>query len=80
MQTPQSVPTKQLLDQARVAYHKLVTGLSPREVVDSNGERVTFTAANRQNLAAYITELEAKLAATTPGGAPLNNHPATFIF
>jgi len=76
---PAIVATTQMLDQARVAYHKLVTGLSAREVVDSNGERVTFTAANRQALYAYIQELEAQLNPTPAGSTPLNA-PATFIF
>lgn len=76
---PAIVASKELLDQARVAYHKLVTGLSAREVVDSNGERVTFTAANRQALYSYILELESQLNPVQPGVAP-NNGPATFIF
>ncbi len=76
---PAIVATQQMLDQARVAYHKLVTGLSAREVVDSNGERVTFTAANRQALYSYILELESQLNPTAAGAAP-SNGPATFIF
>ncbi len=76
---PAIVASKELLDQARVAYHKLVTGLSAREVVDSNGERVTFTAANRQALYNYILELEAQLNPPSIGVTPKNG-PATFIF
>lgn len=76
---PAIVATQQLLDQARTAYHKLVLGLSAREVVDSNGERVTYTAANRQALYSYIQELEAQLNPTEPGAIP-NNAPMTFTF
>ncbi len=76
---PAIVATPELLNQARVAYHKLVTGLSAREVVDSNGERVTFTAANRQALYNYILELEVQLNPTSAGNQP-NNAPMGFLF
>lgn len=76
---PAIIATPQLLSEARVAYHKLLTGLSAREVVDQNGERVTFTAANRQSLYNYIMELEAQLNPTPTGTAP-NNGPMTFLF
>lgn len=69
---------QQKLDAARTAYHNLMIGRSAREVVDQNGERVTFTAANRQNLYSYIQELERQL----PGAAPIPSTygPATFVF
>ena len=35
--------------------------------VDQNGERVEYTAANRQALAAYIQRLERQVSATRPG-------------
>lgn len=76
---PAIIATTELLSQARTAYHKLVTGTSAREVVDQNGERVTFTAANRQSLYSYIMELEAQLNPTPAGTAP-NNGPMTFLF
>jgi len=69
---------QQRLDEARTAYHLLQTGRSARVVVDQNGERVEFTAANRASLYAYIRELEAQLPAApsvTSGYAP-----ATFTF
>ena len=74
------IATQPLLDDARAKYHALVTGTSARVVVDQNGERVEFTAAKRQDLYNYITELEAALSA---GTAPIDNsryHPATFVF
>lgn len=76
------VATQALLDEARKAYHALMTGTSPRVVVDQNGERVEFTAANRQSLYNYIAELEQKLG--TPCGTKPNPAtqygPASFIF
>lgn len=46
------------LSEAETAYHKLLTGTSARVFVDQNGERVEYTAANRQALSAYIQELK----------------------
>lgn len=66
------------LDAARLAYHNLMIGRSAREVVDQNGERVTFTAANKQNLYNYIRELESQLPSAP---SPASSYgPATFIF
>lgn len=63
---------QQKLDEARAAYHQLVTGTMPRVVVDQNGQRVEFTAANRGNLALYIQELEKLVApVVTPSQGPL---------
>lgn len=76
------IATQTLLEDARKQYHALVTGTSPRVVVDQNGERVEFTAANRQALYNYISELELKLG--TPCGAtpsPATQYgPASFLF
>jgi len=57
---------KKQLDEARAAYHSLNTGTMPRVVVDQNGERVEFTAANRANLYRYVMELEAKCGTGAP--------------
>lgn len=57
--------TQELLTQAQSAYHALMTGTSAREVVDQNGERVTFTPANKANLLQYIRRLEDQLAGKT---------------
>lgn len=79
---PAIIATKALLDEARKAYHALVTGTSARVIVDQNGERVEFTAANRSNLYAYIQMLETQLGAGCSGATPnlSHHHPATFIF
>lgn len=69
---------EQRLAAARDAYHNLMIGRSAREVVDQNGERVTFTATNKQQLYAYIRELEAQLP-TAPLPAATYG-PAHFTF
>lgn len=56
---------QQLLDAARLAQHNLVTGKSVREVVDTDGSRVTYSVANADRLKAYIAELEARVARGT---------------
>lgn len=76
------IATQALLDEARKAYHALMTGTSPRVVVDSSGERVEFTAANASKLYNYISELELKLGTpcgTTPSPATQYG-PASFLF
>jgi gpW len=52
--------TQQLAD-ATLAYHQLMIGRSASTVVDQNGERVTFTAANADLLKAYIEDLKTQL-------------------
>lgn len=79
---PALIATKTLLEEARKAYHALMTGTSARVVVDQNGERVEFTAANGPKLYSYIMQLEAQLGlpcGTAPG---VNSamHPAGFTF
>ncbi len=66
------------LEEAQTAYHRLMTGTSAREVVDMNGERVTFTAVNKDALYNYIRTLEASLP-TAPSPAARYG-PATFTF
>lgn len=64
------------LTEAREAYHALVTGQAARVVVDQNGERVEFVAANRAALYKYIMDLESKLGIATSSV----NGPAGFVF
>jgi len=60
------------LADAKDRYHELLTGQSVRVLVDQNGERMEYTAANREKLAQYIQEMEATVAGKTVGpGAPL---------
>lgn len=72
-----ALTVQQRLDEANAAYHALMTGTSPRVVVDQNGERVEFTKADAQLLYAYIKKLEAQVTPTTPVVYP---GPARFIF
>lgn len=66
-----------LLTEAKAAYHDLMTGKAARVVVDQNGEKVEFVAANRQGLYLYIQQLEMQIATTV---APVSRAPAGFIF
>lgn len=53
-------------------------GRSAREVVDQNGERVTFTSIDKAALYAYIRELEAQLPSAP---SPASTYgPAHFTF
>lgn len=75
--TPLTVQQK--LDEARAAYHALMTGVSARVVVDGgSGERVEFTSINAAKLYAYIRELEAQLPTAVP--VPQAYAPAHFTF
>lgn len=71
--------TLELLTEARAAYHSLMTGTMARVVVDQNGQRVEFTAANSTKLYGYIQELERLLAGES--GTPIPSRgPARFVF
>ena len=56
-----------LLNEAERAYHRLMLGLSPRVVVDQNGERIEYTAANAPRLAQYIASLKQQLGIVPTG-------------
>jgi Cys-tRNA synthase (O-phospho-L-seryl-tRNA:Cys-tRNA synthase) len=67
------------LAEAKAAYHELLTGRAARVVIDQNGERVEFVAANRSALYVYIQSLERQIAETTTV-LPPSNAPARFLF
>lgn len=69
--------TQARLDEARKAYHALMTGTSARVVVDQNGERVEFTAINAAKLYAYIQLLDGMCAVP---GMQVPSGPARFFF
>lgn len=76
-----SLTTQQMVDNltdARVQYHDLITGRAARVVIDSNGERVEFVAANSKQLYLYIQQLEALVGSGTV--IPVTRGPAGFIF
>lgn len=66
------------LTDARSAYHQLAIGGQARVIVDQNGERVEFTAANKGMLSNYIMTLEAQLGTTVANLRALA--PAGFLF
>lgn len=66
------------LKDARAAYHQLAIGGQARVIVDQNGERVEFSAANKGTLYAYIMSLESQLA-VLPAALRVAG-PARFIF
>lgn len=69
----QGPSTLQKLHEAEAALHRLILGRSPRVIVDQNGERVEYTAANRGALQQYVNSLKQQLgllttSATRPAG------------
>ena len=46
------------LDEAKAAYHALLTGQAVVEVRDQSGDMIRYSQANRTALKAYIAELE----------------------
>lgn len=68
--------TPDQLAEAEAAYHELVTGKSARVVVDANGERVEFVAANLTKLYLYIQSMRAELGTATNRVSG----PAGFVF
>lgn len=62
---------------AEQAYHDLMTGKSARVVVDSDGSRVEYSAANAERLRAYVAELRAQAAS---GGASARRGPIIPMF
>lgn len=67
------------LDDARASYHSLLTGTAARVIVDQNGERVEFVAANRGALYAYIQQLEGEIACSAVSCIQVRG-PAGFFF
>ena len=63
------------LTAARLAYHQLMTGVAPKVIVDQNGERVEFVAANADRLRQYIVSLESAIAA----GVSVSRNPRPLI-
>lgn len=71
-----------LIADAERQYHMLQIGRSARVVVDQNGERVEFTAANRAALHGYINALRAELARCPGQSCDLSTPrgPIGFVF
>jgi len=58
---------RQRLADAETAYHQLVLGAKASVIVDSNGERIEFQAANASRLMAYIQDLKRQLGLSSSG-------------
>lgn len=56
----------QRLAEAKDALHAILTGRGVQRVQDQSGEAITYSTANVTRLRAYIKELEAEVAGTTP--------------
>jgi hypothetical protein len=65
------------LAEAKTALHELQTGRMARVVVDQNGERVEFNMTSADRLRAYVSDLEAQVAA---GAVPRSRGPLRFLF
>ena len=66
------------LADAQLKYHQLVTGQMTRVIVDQNGDRVEFSAANATTLLAYIQKLNSICG--VPSGPQAIDQPARFSF
>ncbi len=71
-----------MLADAQAQFHLLVTGQQASVFVDSNGERITYTQANRDDLNQYIQGLISLLTPLTQEGfrRPFRPGPIGFIF
>ena len=56
------------LNDAEGAYHALMSGRAVRVVVDQNGERIEYVAANAGRLFAYIESLKSQLGLLVSSG------------
>lgn len=65
-----AVTTDHLVE-AEAAYHALMTGKAVAKFRDSNGEEVTYSVANRNQLASYIAELKRQLGLLSAGTGPM---------
>lgn len=56
------------LAEAELAYHQLALGQMARVFVDQNGERIEYSAGNKNFLVAYIADLKRQLGLATVSG------------
>lgn len=67
------------LKQAEDAYHRLSVGGAIREIVDQNGERVSYTQTSKSGLYSYIVDLRLQLG-LAPTRSPTGGAPIRFVF
>ena len=63
-----ALTTQEMLDEAREAYHALLTGQAVAEIRDQNGETVRYAKADLSKLALYIASLEREIAGSAVSG------------
>jgi hypothetical protein len=63
--------TQQLLEEARNAYHRLMTGTQVVEFRDQNGEMMRYNFADAKRLEAYILTLEDKISPNGRASGPM---------
>lgn len=66
-----ALTTEQRLEEAREAYHALVTGQGVAEIRDQNGETIRYARADISKLSQYIATLEQLVAGNTKPSAPM---------
>lgn len=72
--------TKKLwLAEAELALHRLLTGTAEQTVQFGSGKSVTYTAANINQLKAYIADLKNQVA-ECDGQAQSRRGPVRFVF
>lgn len=72
--------TKKLwLAEAELALHRLLTGTAEQTVQFGSGKSVTYTAANINQLKAYIADLKNQVAACD-GQVQSRRGPVRFVF
>lgn len=68
-----------MLKEAEKAFHQLMLGQIVRVFVDQNGERVEYTAANKQALQNYINSLRSQMSSGACSAAR-QNRPLRFTY
>lgn len=63
--------TPEMLAEARAAYHSLLIGEGVYSFRDQNGEQVSYSRANLNQLAAYIRQMEVALGVGAPVMGPM---------
>lgn len=64
-----TLTTQQMLDEAKTALHKLMTGSMREEIRDANGGSVRYFPTDIEKLRGYIAILEAANSGCGRGGA-----------
>lgn len=78
---PAAATLRAWLTEAEAAYQRLLTGKAVRVVIDSNGERVEFTAVSADALRRHVLDLRRQLAALEcPVSAARAARPIGFFF